>query len=96
MPHPKQVHSNNACCNPPKASVSVFHPLANAHAGRTTEKPARIGGLFIYLFVLLLILAYLAGRTSTCMKLSCALMLVRRMIVPVFGVITLPQGLAGS
>ena len=39
---------------------------------------------------------YFAGRTSTCMKLSRALMLWMRICVPVFGVITLPRGFAGS
>ena len=39
---------------------------------------------------------YFAGRTSTCMKLSWALMLWIRICVPVFGVITLPSGLVGS
>ena len=39
---------------------------------------------------------YFAGRTSICMKLSCALMLWMRICVPVFGVITLPSGFVGS
>ena len=41
-------------------------------------------------------LDYFAGRTCTCMKLFCALIDLIWMIVPVFGVITLPQGLTGS
>lgn len=39
---------------------------------------------------------YSAGRTCTCMKLFCALMLWMRICVPVFGTITLPIGLSGS
>ena len=41
-------------------------------------------------------LAYLAGRTSSCMKLFWALMLWIRIWVPVFGFFTLPCGFAGS
>jgi len=29
--------SANGWCDPPSASIWVFHPLANAHAGRTTN-----------------------------------------------------------
>jgi hypothetical protein len=38
----------------------------------------------------------LTGRTSICMKLFCALTLRMRMVVPVTGVITLPNGFVGS
>jgi len=39
--------------------------------------------------------SYFDGRTSTCMKLPSALMLLTRTCVPVFGTITLPIGFGG-
>ena len=39
--------------------------------------------------------SYFDGRTSTCMKLSCALTLFTRICVPVAGTCTLPSGFAG-